>query len=304
MAKTKIIFIGTSEFAAAILEALVYCPLFSVCCAITAPDKPIGRKKEITPPPIKITASQNNLPVLQPKKISGISGKISKLKPDLIITASYGQIIPKSILDIPKFGCINIHPSLLPKYRGPSPIQTAILNGDRTTGITVMLMDEKMDTGPIIAQKKVAIKNGENRQDLETRLSLKSANFLLEILPQYIQGKIKPKKQDNSKASYTKIFSRQDGLIDWKKSAKEIERMIRAFEPWPGVWTYVEQLGGSPQLRGDSSQFRKIKILKAKAALKPSKMAIKTSKGYLLLKTVQPEGKKPMPAQEFFRGLR
>jgi len=290
MEKTKTIFIGTSEFATPILENIIHHPQFNICCVITSPDKLIGRKKEITPPPIKIAALKNNLPVLQPKIISEISDEISQLKPDLIITASYGQIIPKNILDVPKFGCINIHPSLLPKYRGPSPIQTAILNGDKNTGITIMLMNEKMDTGPIIAQKGVVIENNENYQDLEKRLSLESANFLLEILPQYIREEIKPKKQDDTKASYTKILSRQDGQIDLKKSAQEIERMLYAFYPWPGVWTYLKK--------------RRIKILKAKAVQKPNKTTIKTSNGYLSLKIVQPEGKKPMPAEEFFRGLR
>ncbi len=287
MKKTKTIFIGTSEFAAPILEALVHCSLFVVRCVVTAPDKPVGRKKEITPSPIKTAALRNNLSVLQPEKISEISEKISKLKPDLIITASYGQIIPKNILDVPKYGSINIHPSLLPKYRGPSPIQTAILNGDKVTGISIMLMDEKMDNGPILAQKKVAIKNKENYQSLEKRLSLKSASFLSEILPQYVQGKIKPKKQNDSEAVYTKILSRQDGQIDWRKSAQEIERMLRAFEPWPGIWTNFGK--------------RRVKILKAKAVQKPRATAIKTGKGYLLLEIVQPEGKKPMSAKEFFR---
>ncbi|MBU4030801.1 methionyl-tRNA formyltransferase [Patescibacteria group bacterium] len=270
--KIKIIFIGTSEFAVPVLEALVRCSLFAVQCVITAPDKP-------APSPIKIATLQNGLPILQPEKISKAAVKISNLKPDLIITASYGQIIPKNILDIPKYGSINIHPSLLPKYRGPSPIQTTILNGDKNTGISVMLMDEKMDHGPIIAQKKVVIKKRENYQDLEKRLSLLSANFLLKILPRYIQGKINPKKQNNSKASYTKILSRQDGQIKPKQTAREIERMLRAFTPWPGVWTIIKK--------------RRVKILKAKVV-----------QGRLLLETVQPEGKKPMTAEEFFRGLR
>lgn len=290
MKKTKTIFIGTSEFATPTLEKIIHHPQFNICCVITSPDKPVGRKKEITPSPIKVTAQKNNLSVLQPKKISEIGGEISKLKPDLIITASYGQIIPKNILDTPKFGCVNIHPSLLPKYRGPSPIQTAILNGDKNTGITIMLMDDKMDTGPIIAQKKVIIKDNENYQDLEKRLSLESASFLLEILPQYIRGEIKPEKQNDAEASYTKILSRQDGQIDLRKNAQEIERMLRAFYPWPGVWTYIKK--------------RRIKILKAKAVQKPGETTIKTNKGYLSLEIVQPEGKKSMSGKEFFHGLR
>ena len=290
MTKTKIIFIGTSQFAVPILEALVSCSLFNICSVITSPDKPIGKKKEIIPSPIKTFSLQKKLLVLQPKKISEIGVQISKLKPDLIITASYGQIIPKTILDIPKHGSINIHPSLLPKERGASPIQTAILNNASITGISIMLMNEKMDSGPIIAQKKIVIKNNENYPDLEKRLSFESADFLLKILPKYLQKKIKPKKQDESLASYTKILTRQDGQISPKQTAQKIERMLRAFYPWPGVWTYFGK--------------RRIKILKAKAVPKPSKTTIKTAKGFLSLEIVQPEGKKPMPAQEFFRGLR
>ncbi len=185
-------------------------------------------------------------------------------------------------------GCLNLHPSLLPKYRGPSPIQTAILNGDEKTGLTIMLMDEKMDQGPIISQKEMTISPEEIGQTLEKKLAQLAADFLMEILPQYIEGKIQPQAQDETKATYTKILSREDGQIDWKKTAQEIERKIRAFSPWPGTWTYFNN--------------QRTKILKAKAIDKKQEAALPTGKGFLLLEIVQPAGKKPMTGREYFHG--
>ena len=285
----KIIFIGTSEFAVPALKSLLK-NKYNIITVITSPDKPIGRKQEIAPPPIKYVAEEYKLPVLQPEKISDIKSKILDLEPDLIIVSSYGKIIPKEILDIPHLKCLNIHPSLLPKYRGASPIQTAILNGDKKTGITIMLMDEEMDHGPIVSQIEMNIKPDENYKDLEKRLSKESGNFLIKILPLYLNNKIEPKKQDDNKASYTKILSRQEGEIDLNKSAIEIERKIRAFYPWPGTWFYLNK--------------KRIKIIKAKAIEKEQKTSIKTGNGFLLLEIIQPEGKKSMTGEEFFRGYR
>jgi len=275
----KIIFIGTSQFAVPALKSLIE-NKYKIITVITSSDKPIGRKQEITHSPIKKTALEYNLEIIQPEKISDITSKISDLKPDLIITAAYGQIIPKDILNTPKFNSLNLHPSLLPKYRGPSPIQTAILNNDKTTGITIMLMDEKLDHGPIISQVKIKINNYDNYQTLEKKLSQEAATLLIKTLPQYFQDQIKPKPQEEKKASYTKILTRQDGKINWQQTAQEIEKKIRAFYPWPGTWT---------ELNG-----KRIKILKAKI----------TNQGFLKLELVQPAGKKPMTGQEFFRGCK
>ena len=272
MKKEKIIFIGTSQFAVPALKSLIE-NKYNLIYVITRPDKP-------TPSPIKQTALEYNIKILQPEKISDIASKILDLKPDLIITAAYGQIIPKDILNTPKFNSLNLHPSLLPKYRGPSPIQTAILNNDKTTGITIMLMDEKMDHGPIISQIEIKINDQFNYQTLEKKLSQEAADLLIKTLPQYFQNKIKPKPQKEEKASYTKILTRQDGKINWQQTAQEIERKIRAFYPWPGTWT---------ELNG-----KRIKILKAKI----------TNQGFLKLEIVQPAGKKPMTGQEFFKGCK
>jgi len=283
----KIIFIGTSQFAVLPLENLIK-KKYNIIKVITAPDKPTGRQQEITPSPIKQIALKYKLPFFQPEKIAEITLEISKLKPDLIVLAAYGKIIPKDILGIPKFGCLNLHPSLLPKYRGPSPIQTAILNGEPETGITIMLMDEIIDHGPIIGQKNMTIASDENYQTLEKKLSQLAANFLIEILPQYLQNKIKPQPQNEGRTSYTKILTRQDGQIDWQQSAQVIARKIRAFYPWPGAWT---------DFNG-----KRIKILKAKAVDKKQEATLPTKKGFLFLEIVQPAGKKLMTGQEFFRG--
>ena len=289
MNNSRIIFIGTSSFAVPILEKLIE-HKYQILAIITGLDKPSGRKKELTLSPVKQTGLKHKLSILQPKRISDLYDKISQLKPDLIITASYGQIIDKKILDIPHYGSVNLHPSLLPKYRGPSPIQTAILNGDQKTGISIMLMDEKMDHGPIISQKEIKISSNDTYQSLDKKLSLESASFLIKILPQYIKEQIKPQTQDESQASYSKMLTRQDGKIDWEKTTEAIERKVRAFYPWPGTWT---------DLNG-----KRIKILKAKAISKKQEASLPTGDGFLTLELVQPEGKKPMTGQEFFRGYR
>lgn len=287
MTNSKIVFIGTSQFAVPILENLIK-NKHNIIKVITAPDKPTGRQQEITPSPIKQIAFKYKLPLSQPEKIAEIKSEISAGQPDLTVLAAYGKIIPKDILEIPKFGCLNLHPSLLPKYRGPSPMQTAIFNGEQETGITIIKMDEKIDHGPIIAQKKMKISSDDSYQTLEKKLAQLAANFLIEILPQYFQNKIKPQPQDESQASYTKILTRQDGQIDWQQSAQTIARKIRAFYPWPGTWTNFNGL--------------RVKILKAKDVDKKQEATLPTGKGFLLLELVQPAGKKSMTGQEFFRG--
>ena len=189
---------------------------------------------------------------------------------------------------MPKFGCLNIHPSLLPKYRGPSPIQTAILNGDAETGTTLMLMDQQIDHGPIIAQKKIAITEEETGQTLHNKLADLSADLLIEILPDILANKITAKAQNHKKASYTKILTRDDGELDFSKKAQDLERQIRAFYPWPGTWLMLND--------------RRLKILKAEVANSSDHQAFATSENYLLPEIVQPEGKRKMSWQEYLRG--
>ena len=227
--KLKIIFVGASEFGAIILEKLRTTE-FNPCLAITAPDK-------------------------QPEKILDFKSEISNLKPDLMVMVACGQILPREILDIPKYGCLAVHPSLLPKYRGPSPIQAAILNNDEETGVTIILMDEKMDHGPILAQRKSEIRKDENTSALRDKLANQGAGLLIETISKRLKGLLKPQPQDETRVIYTKILNREDGRIIWEKAAEELEREIRAFSDWPGSFTFWERRGG---------KMVKIKILKAR----------------------------------------
>ncbi len=276
MNSNKIIFIGTSLFSVPVLEKLVE-NKYNISAVITKPDRPIGRKKELTPSPVKEIALKYGLKILQPEKIFSVESEIKKINPDLFIIAAYGEIIPENILDLSRLEPLNLHPSLLPKYRGPSPIQTAILKGEKITGTTLMIVDKEMDHGPIIAQEEIEIADSDTYQTLEKKLALKSASLLIKNLPQYLEGKIKPKEQNHSQATYTKMLSRQDGEINLKKNARKNERKVRAFYPWPGTWTIIGK--------------KRIKILK-----------VKIIKDSLVLEIVQPEGKKSMTWEEFKRG--
>lgn len=272
----KIIFAGTPEFGAVVLEKLIK-DGFPPILVITETDKPVGRKKIITPPPVKVTAQNYKIPVVQPEKILNLKSEILNLEPDLIVVAAYGQILPREILNIPKYGCLNVHPSLLPKYRGSTPVQSAILNGDKETGVTIMLMDEGIDTGPILSQRKNTVGPNETAKELHDRLAHLGSEILIDVIPDWIDGKIKPLPQNEKEAIYTKILTRDDGEINWKKSPQEVDRQIRAYSPWPGAYTIYKG--------------KRIKVLQAR---------LENDK--LIIEIIQPEGKKPMSFQDFLRG--
>ncbi len=300
MNKYKIIFIGTPDFSISSLNKLIK-ENYNIIAIITQPDKKVGRKQEITHSPVKKVALKHNIPLLQPQKIKNIYKEIKDLKPDLIITAAYGQIIPKNILKIPKFGCINIHGSLLPKYRGASPIQYAILKGDKKTGITVMEMDEKMDEGDIISQKSIKIESNDTASSLHDKLSILGADLLIETLPKILNKKSKYTPQDHNKTTYTKILKREDGKINWNKEAIEIERKIRAFYPWPGTYTKF----GTKKLKIIEVKFSEInKKLESGIPFetKSKNLAVKCGKNSLILEKVQLEGKNTVSGKEFLRG--
>ncbi|MCX6743639.1 MAG: methionyl-tRNA formyltransferase, partial [Candidatus Parcubacteria bacterium] len=234
----KVIFMGTPEFSAPILNALI--EKYKVIAVVTQPDKKVGRKQIVTPSPIKKIAVANKIEVLQPAFLKDnveFIRRVKELNPDVIIIAAYGLILPKEILDIPQCGVLNVHASLLPKYRGASPIQAAILNGDKETGVTIMLVNERMDEGDILTQKTITINNNDNFEALYNKLSELGANLLLKTLPGYLSGQIKPKPQEDSEATYCQLITKDMGKIDWHKSALEIDRQIRAFTPWPGTYT-------------------------------------------------------------------
>jgi methionyl-tRNA formyltransferase len=310
----KIIFLGTPEFGAIILEKLIgnnYKPVL----VITAPDKPAGREQILTPPPVKITAQKYKIPILQPDKILESKSEIQDSKPDLIIVAAYSQILPKEILDIPKKGSLNVHPSLLPKYRGASPIQYAVLNGDKKTGATIILMDEKIDHGPVLNQRILEIEENETATTLYQKLANLGAGLLMETIPKWMQEMIKPHPQDDAQATYTKILTREDGRINWKKTAQDLEREIRAFDYWPGSFTFWQKRDGT---------MVRIKILKArvlksgggitypigKTLVAPqNEICIQCRKGFLggggdflVIERLQMEGKKETDSEEFLRG--
>jgi methionyl-tRNA formyltransferase len=305
----KIIFIGTPDFAVPSLNKLIKSN-YNIISAITQPDKKVGRKQEVVFSPVKKVAIKHNIPLLQPKKIKEIYNKIEELKPDIIITCAYGQIIPKNILDIPKFGCINVHGSISPKYRGASPIQYAILNGDQKTGITIMEMNEKMDEGDIISQKEIEIENSDTASSLHDKLSDLGSDLLLETLPKIFNEEAKYTPQDNSKATYTKILKKENGKIDWNKDATKIERMVRAFYPWPGTYTKLRIM--NHKLRFKRLKIINIKVLNVENNLeagsffktKDENLAIKCGKNGLILEKVQIEGKKAMSGKEFLRGYK
>lgn len=297
----KIIFLGTPEFAVPILEKLItsdYKPTAVFC----APDKPIGRQQILTPPPIKILAQKYNIPVYQPANKKELAEQVANLKPDLIISAAYGIIVPEEVLAAPKFGCLNIHPSLLPRYRGASPLQTAILNGDEKTGVTIFKMDEKMDTGAIIAQQEYSlIKQKLTTPELSKELAKISADLLIKTLPDWISGKITPQPQNNALATYSKIIAKEDGRIDWQKPTEEIEQQIRAYTPWPGTYTTIDGskikiIEGEASEKNHSQQAGEVFLAGA------NNLAVQTGSGALIIKKLQAEGGKPLSVSDFLRG--
>jgi len=275
--KARIIFMGTPEFAVPTLLRLIQ-NNYPIVGVITQPDKQTGRKHMLTASPVKKIAREHKLPIFQFTKLDNeATSKIKSLEPDLIVVVAYGKILPQAFLDIPKFGCLNIHPSLLPLYRGPSPIQGAILNGEGTTGITIIKMDKDMDHGPIVYQQKFEILDDDNAETMHNLLAVEGAEMLIKILPKVLEGKFKTTPQDDSKATYTKIITKDDAKINWKKPALEIYCQIRAYYPNPGAWTDITG--------------KKIKILKSHI-----------EDFQLVLDMVQPEGKQPMKYSDYLNG--
>ena len=242
MDKKKIVFMGTPKFAVPVLEMLI--EKYGVDLVITQPDKKVGRKKVLTAPPVKVIAEEKGIKVLQPEKISNDENVLSELKelnPDIIITAAYGQLVPETILEIPKYKCINVHGSLLPKLRGGAPIQYSILEDHGKTGITIMYMVKKLDAGDMISKVEVDILDSDNYESLHDKLSIAGRDLLKETLPNIFTGNIAPEKQDDSLATFARNILREDEKIDWNKSAREIFNQIRALDPTPGAFTYSDE---------------------------------------------------------------
>jgi len=304
--KLRTVFMGTSDFAAKILEGMLE-QKYNVVAVYTKPDKPIGRKQEILEGPVKKLAQKNKIEVLQPTRFNEDAiCELKKLKPDMIVVAAYGKILPKEILSIPGFGCINVHGSLLPKFRGPSPIQNVLFVGGKETGITIMLMDEGMDTGDIISQKSLQIEPDETADVLFKKLSILGKALLLETLPLWVERKIEAKPQNNSEATLCQLIEREDGRIFWNEEAQAIYDKYRALYPWPGIFTYW---------KNDDSQLRlkllKISLQKMAPQTEHSigevfalgdKVGVKASDGVIILEQIQAEGKKPASIADFMNG--
>ncbi len=309
--KIRTILMGTPEFAEKIFRKAI--PQLTdkgleIIAVITAPDKPVDRKQVLIPSPVKKWALEANFDVLQPDKVRKPEWvtKIKELKPDLIILAAFGQIIPQEILDIPKYKALNIHPSLLPKYRGASPIQSIILNNETETGICLMIMDAELDHGQIISSFKFPISNKITYSELSDQLTDAGAELLIKNLFNYIEGKITPEEQDHSQATFCKLIKKEDGKIDWNKSAKEIDAQIRAYQEWPTSYA---------QFQISNNKFKNLKIVDAEILNKNTNrkvgeafldedknLCVQTRDRILTLKTLQLEGKKPVSAKEFLNG--
>ncbi len=298
---------GTPEFSVPPLDKIRQDPSFEVMAVITQPDKPFGRNQTLTPSPVKLYSIKNNLSIIQPPIIRNNKetlALIKALKPDFIITAAYGQIIPEEILNIPKYFCINIHASLLPKYRGASPIEECLLHGDEETGITFIKMDRNMDTGDILLTQRVKIEPEDEYNSLRNKLCHIASSLITYLIKDIVCGMINSIPQDSKKASYCKKIEKTQGLLDPQKmTAKDISNRVRAFNPWPSTYIYV---------RGKRLKILKITVLSEAGGknITPGKFTISsnntvslgTKEGLISLDTIQLEGKNPTSIQDFMRG--
>jgi len=300
---SRIVFMGTPEFAVPVLDALTHTP-HEIVGVYTRADQPAGRGKQLQPSPIKQCALARGLPIFHPptlRKPEYVS-QLRDLAPDLIIVAAYGLILPRDVLTLPPYGCVNTHASLLPRHRGAAPVVAAILAGDAETGITLMQMDEGLDTGPILAQRAIPIANDDTTGTLTPKLANLAAELMIETLPRILAGEIVPQPQDHSRATMFKQIKKEEGLIDWTRPATEMARRVRAFNPWPSAFTFWNGV--------------QLKILRAEAGNErihvdpgwvfkmEGKIWVGAGKGALILREVQLAGKRAMKIEEFVRGQR
>lgn len=300
----RIIFMGTPDFAVPTLTTLIESE-YKLVAVVTQPDRPRGRGKKLMPSPVKVVAQKAGIPVLQPKTLRDETAvtELASFKPDLIVVAAFGQILRQNVLTLPPHGCINVHASLLPRWRGAAPVAAAIRAGDSETGVTIMLMDEGMDTGPMLAHRAIPITSTHTRETLTAELAELGGTLLVETLPAWLAGDLTPEPQDDRQATLAPRLKKEEGAIDWSQRAVEIERQVRAFYPWPGTFTY-----------GPRGQF---KILAAEVAGQVTPPAqsdpgtvfehqkevyVATGQAALRLISVQPAGKKEMSAAAMLNG--
>lgn len=301
--QARVVFMGTPAFALPTLEALVR--HHHVVGVVTQPDREAGRGRVLTPPPVKTAAHAYGLPLIQPKTLRDPAAiaQIRAWAPDVIVVAAFGQLLRPDVLNIPPYGCLNVHASLLPKYRGAAPIAAAILAGEAVTGVTIMRIDPGLDSGPIIAQRAEPIRPDDTTGTLGERLARLGAELLIEVLPGWLAGTIQAVPQDESAATFAPRIRKEDGRLDWTRPAVELERQVRAFSPWPGTFT---------TLAGEVLHIRAAALAEAAASAAPGqvvglpggRIGVVTGAGVLELKEVQPAGKRVMSAADFARGRR
>lgn len=299
----RIVFMGSPEFAVPSLEALAR--RYPIAGVVTQPDRPAGRGRSLTPPPVKTLALELGLPVMQPVRIRQPEAmlQLQDWAPDVIIVAAFGQILRQDVLDLPPNGCINVHASLLPRWRGAAPIQAAILHGDQETGVSIMRMDAGIDTGPVYRKQALEIQPDDTAASLSQRLACIGAHVLLDTLPGILDGSLSPQPQDESQATYAAMLKKKDGELDFSQPAQDLANKVRAFSPWPGAFTAWQE--------------QPLKIHQAKAVLSAKTLhtpgqhaivesypAIATHDGYLVLENLQPAGKKAMDGKSFLAGAR
>ena len=298
----RIVFMGSPEFALPALSALA--GSYQVVGVITQPDRASGRGRELKAPPVKKLALELNIPILQPEKLRTPEAmeQLRAWAPDLIVVAAFGQILKKDVLELPRYGCINIHASLLPRWRGAAPINAAILHGDEETGVTVMLMDVGLDTGPMLGKRSIRIKADDTAGSVITSLSILGADLLLEILPDHLSGKLTAQPQPAEGATYAPMLKKEDGWLDFSRTGLELERRVRAMDPWPGAWLDWK---GSPLKVMRASVVSVDNSLESGSRLiVEGRPAVMSADGVLILDQVQPAGRKAMPGKSFLSGAR
>ena len=305
----RLVFLGTAELACRSLVALADSPDVEVVGVISQPDKAKGRQMRLVPTAVKATALEYSLPVWQPERLRKDTALIEHLKNlslDLMVVAAYGQILPSAVLEAPKHGCVNVHTSLLPKYRGAAPIQWAILNGDSETGITLMQMDEGLDTGDIIAQKRTAILTGETGGELHDRLAELGASFLVETIPQLVAGKLSPQAQQESEATHARKLTKSDSQIDWSQPANVIHNQIRGLNPWPGTSGRLQRGNDNRLIKLWSSSLGQSQDGAAPGTVidvTSSGIEIACGSGSVIATCLQREGAKRLEAKAFLSGF-
>ena len=299
MKDKRVVFMGTPDFSVPVLEKLI--ENTNVVLVVTKKDAYVGRKKVLTESPVAICAHEHNIEVYKPNKIKEDYEYILNKKPDIIITCAYGSIVPKVVLDYPSYGCINVHASLLPKYRGASPIVASILNGEKETGITIMYMDEGIDTGNIIMSRSIEIEDNDNSLSLSNKLSLLGANLLIDTLPKIFEGENFDIPQDNEEATYVGMLKREDEHIDFNNSVENIKNQVRAFSPEPYAFINIDDT----EYKISEVEIKKCDVSKIGVIVEVNKdsFGITAKDGIVYIKRIKPSGKKEMSVKDFFNGF-